>query len=417
MESGTIRPKLRNVEVFPVEHEGRRVVCLRDPLALAEEVIFFPLPLLRIVRHFDGKKSLEEIQRRLSEEEQQQIPLHFLVEFTEELDRFHFLDSPRFERHRRQIFSDYAARSTRPPFLAGRSYPADPVQLTRTLEGYFRHEAGPKWPGEPRGNRIAGIIAPHIDFLRGGFCYAWAYREMIESLDPDLFVVLGTIHTGTSAPFTATRKGFETPFGTLEVDHPFLDRLEAAYGHDLYAEEIAHRAEHSIEFQAVFLQSIYNNPHSRFGKKARPITFVPILCSILHEEIEMGLPPRNDIQVEGFFQALRTAITEETRSVLLIASADLSHVGPQFGDPTPLTADDLSTITRNDHALLETLERCDADAFAEFLRRDGNRQRVCGVAPIYTLLRTVDAPRGRLLKYGQWPDPNGTVTFASLVYP
>ncbi|RME02300.1 MAG: AmmeMemoRadiSam system protein B, partial [Deltaproteobacteria bacterium] len=148
-----------------------------------------------------------------------------------------------------------------------------------------------------------------------------------------------------------------------------------------------------------------------------PITFVPILCSILHEEIEAGRVPRLDAQVERFFQALRRAIAEETRNVLLIASADLSHVGPQFGDPAPLTAKDLSTIAHNDRALLETLERCDADAFAEFLRRDGNRQQVCGVAPIYTLLKTVDAPRGRLLKYGQWPDPNGTVTFASLVYP
>ncbi|RMD99364.1 MAG: AmmeMemoRadiSam system protein B, partial [Deltaproteobacteria bacterium] len=303
MERVTIRPKLRNIEVFPVEHEGQRLVCFRDPLALAEEVIFLPLPLLRIVRYFDGKKRLDEIQKLLSEEEaHEEVSLDFLSKFTEELDRFHFLESPRFEQHRRQIFSDYAARSTRPPFLSGKSYPADPVELTRMLEAYFLHEAGPKWPRKPRNRRIEGIIAPHIDFQRGGFCYAWAYREMIESLDPDLFVVLGTIHTGTSAPFTASRKGFETPFGTLEVDHPFLERLEAAYGHDLYAEEIAHRAEHSIEFQAVFLESIYNNPHSRFGKQPRPITFVPILCSILHEEIEAGRVPRLDAQVERFFQ-------------------------------------------------------------------------------------------------------------------
>jgi hypothetical protein len=40
---------------------------------------------------------------------------------------------------------------------------------------------------------------------------------------------------------------------------------------------------------------------------------------------------------------------------------------------------------------------------------------VCGLSPIYALLRTLGATRGELKRYAQWPDPQGTVTFASVV--
>jgi len=40
---------------------------------------------------------------------------------------------------------------------------------------------------------------------------------------------------------------------------------------------------------------------------------------------------------------------------------------------------------------------------------------VCGLTPIYTVLRVLER-EGKLLKYGQAPDPNGTVTFASVVF-
>jgi len=58
--------------------------------------------------------------------------------------------------------------------------------------------------------------------------------------------------------------------------------------------------------------------------------------------------------------------------------------------------------------------RGDAEGFFDSVRREGDRRRICGLAPIYMTVRTAGAGRGALLKYAQWPDPNAVVTFASL---
>ena len=44
--------------------------------------------------------------------------------------------------------------------------------------------------------------------------------------------------------------------------------------------------------------------------------------------------------------------------------------------------------------------------------------RICGVAPIDSMLRLLPAARGDVLRYTQWADPNGhsSVTFASVAY-
>ena len=46
---------------------------------------------------------------------------------------------------------------------------------------------------------------------------------------------------------------------------------------------------------------------------------------------------------------------------------------------------------------------------------DGDRRRICGLSPIYALLRTLGRGAGSVKRYGQWPDPSGVVSFASVV--
>jgi hypothetical protein len=41
---------------------------------------------------------------------------------------------------------------------------------------------------------------------------------------------------------------------------------------------------------------------------------------------------------------------------------------------------------------------------------------VCGLSPIWSLLRATGGASGTLRQYGQWPDPNAVVTFASVVF-
>jgi len=102
--------------------------------------------------------------------------------------------------------------------------------------------------------------------------------------------------------------------------------------------------------------------------------------------------------------------------VALIAGADLAHVGPRFGDPQPVSPAELVEIGGADRAMLEAVEAGDAEGFFDSVARDGDARRICGLSPIYALLRGLGGTRGALKRYAQWPDPQGVVTFASVVF-
>ena len=66
--------------------------------------------------------------------------------------------------------------------------------------------------------------------------------------------------------------------------------------------------------------------------------------------------------------------------------------------------------------MLAAVEAGDPRAFFDAVGRDGDRRRICGYSPIYATLRVLGRARGRLHRYGQWPDPEGVVSFASMTF-
>ena len=66
--------------------------------------------------------------------------------------------------------------------------------------------------------------------------------------------------------------------------------------------------------------------------------------------------------------------------------------------------------------MLETVERGDAEAFFDSVAADGDRRRICGLSPIYAVLHALDGRLGALKRYGMWPDPEGIVSYASVVF-
>ena len=62
MGTGNDLPKLRNLDMFPAEVSGQKVICLRDPLNFSDKVIFIPYPIFFIIRLFDGQHSIVDIQ-------------------------------------------------------------------------------------------------------------------------------------------------------------------------------------------------------------------------------------------------------------------------------------------------------------------------------------------------------------------
>jgi AmmeMemoRadiSam system protein B len=408
----TEAPRLRrDIEVFPVEQDGQALTGLRDPAGYTPSVLVLSRPLLAIVALFDGEHAVVDIQGEIMRRHGELVRREQIEEIVAALAAHGFLEGEGLEARRRAVDADFRAAPARPAAHAGGAYAGDPDELRRAMDGFFVSPAGPgaiRWPDARRDPPVQGIIAPHIDFHRGGPAYAWAYRDLAEGCDADCFVILGTCHAGMADPFSLTRKDHATPLGAAAVDRDLVDAVAARAGQDCFASELAHRAEHSIEFQAVFLRYL-------FGRR-RDFTIVPVLASFAHEALASGQGPEHDPRVPRFLEALGESIAASGRRVALIAGADLAHVGPRFGDAAPLAADDRGRVEREDRAMLAAVEAGDPRAFFAAVAADGDRRRICGLSPIYALLRALPARRGALKHYGQWPDPQAVVSYASVVF-
>jgi len=400
-------PRLRPVDAFPAVVSGQQVVCLRDPQQYCQTVVYVPAQTASILGLLDGRHSLLDIQEAFARRFGVLLFREQLLEVIRSLDDHLLLDSPRFADRRAEVEAEFRRARARPAFLAGQGYPAEPEALRRQLDGYFTVQDGPgETPPSPAAAGLAGLVVPHIDFARGGPCYAWGYRELEGAPPADRFLILGTVHAPILRPFALTRKDFETPLGVVETDQEFMDRLLAGAGEGYLGEEVAHRGEHSIEFQAVFLRHRLPAAH--------PVRIVPILCGSFHRFVEERRSPGEAPEIEAFVAILREAMATLGGRTVILASADLAHVGPRFGDPRAITPGQLREVGEADREMLAAVEAGDAEAFYRAVSRDGDRRRICGLPPIYTLLRLLPGASGRLLRYSQWADPQGTVTFAAV---
>ncbi len=404
-------PRIRPVEALPVEVDGKTLIYLRDPAGYASRGVLLQPPAFFVVSLFDGRHSITDIQEKFVRRFGELLLSDTVRQLIAELDTHYYLEGAHFASLERDVRRQFDEAPTRPLAHAGTCYDADPERFRTQIAGFFDPPAGPGAPGDRGGGApLRGLIAPHIDLRVGGACYAWAYREVAEQSDAEVFVLLGTSHAGGSHPFIGTRKDFETPLGTVRTDGAFIARLAQAYGGELYRDEILHRNEHSLEFQTLFLQYVLG--------PVRPFTIVPILVGSFHHMIDARRPPVDDPAIGDFVAALRRTIDAETRPVCLLAGVDFAHVGRKFGDPEGLDPAFLSWVEAEDRALIAPLERVDADGFFGEIAKNGDRRRVCGFAPMYTLLATLGGGRGRLLRYDRSDDPqtHSAVSFASLAF-
>ena len=404
-------PKLRALDIFPAEVSGQKVICLRDPLGLSGKTFFIPYPTFFILSFFDGRHSPGDIQADFMRRFGELLYREKIEELAGQLDEHFLLDSERFRQAERNMKEAFKSSPVRPMTLAGESYEGDGQKLKDTIRSYFTGGEGPGWPeGHNRPRAIAGAIAPHIDYGRGGPCYAWAHRAILESSPPELFVILGTAHSPMKQLFSLTRKNFETPWGIVNTDGSFLSEIEAGGPADFYEDEWIHKTEHSIELQVTFLRAVRDGRH--------PFQIVPILCGSFHEAIAKGCSPRELPGAGPFLESLKKGISRTKKRVCVLASADLAHVGVRFGDAEPPNRFTLESLAEDDRRMLEHAERADAEGFFGFLSREKDRRRVCGLAPIYVLLHLLEGKDGKLLKYSQSVDPAGqsVVTFAGMAF-
>jgi AmmeMemoRadiSam system protein B len=410
--------KLRPIEAFPVQQDGKTLVYLKDPLNLATPIGISPVGYF-ILSHFDGRHSDLDIQQAYTKQFGSLLPSAELKSFVAMLDQYYYLQSERFENYRNQVTLEFKRLPARVPSHVGGVYPADPVALTAQLDGYFSAGAGPGAPSA-QNNRSTpkAIVAPHIDFHRGGPAYAWAYKSLAESDGADLYILLGTSHCGGQSPYILTLKDFDTPLGLVETDKDFVNRLQAACDEDCFVDEYLHRGEHSLEFQVLFLKYAAQKRAALAGAAERPFQIVPILVSSFHSALVSRTAPENNSTVGTFLRALRKMSEQESRRVCFVAGVDLAHVGRQFGDSDPITNEFLRWVESEDRELVNRLAELDAPGFFQNLAKDQDRRRICGFSPLYSLIHLLNDVQGNPLKYGQayTPETASAVTFMSVIF-
>jgi AmmeMemoRadiSam system protein B len=280
----------------------------------------------------------------------------------------------------------------------------------------------PKCPGLPVAMNGAptpkAIVAPHIDFHRGGPAYAWAYTPLAESAGADLYIILGTSHCGGQTPYILTQKNFETPLGMVETDSDFVERLQAQSVEDCFRDEYLHRGEHSIEFQVLFLKYVAQKRAALTSQPEKTFKIVPILVSSFHAMMMNETLPEESAAVGSFLRSLRELAQGDSREICFVAGVDLAHVGKQFGDREPIDENFLKWVEAEDHKLVDRLSALDAPGFFKEIAKDQDKRKICGFAPLYSLIHLLEGTRGNHLHYGQafTPETGSAVTFTSLIF-
>ena len=449
-------PKLRAVDVRPYQHNGEPYYLLEDPLELNGGALLVPQGMGPILALCDGSKAdAAAINAALIRRYGYGVGASAIEELLAALDHSFLLENERFERAAGHKLDAFRQSSHRPPILAGLSYPADPDELAHLLDGYMgqpyveqtREEQewatdltdstdqngfGPKEICEHPSDRRhslsipadshdpdvpiqsgRGIFSPHIDYPRGGPIYGGVWQASADLVQAaDLVVMFATDHYGHDR-FTLTRQRYATPYGVLPTDDGVVARLAQAMGpRAAFAGEMRHMREHSVELVAVWLHHL---------RRENPPALVPILTGGLHDFFHGEAQPDQDATISRVLDTL--AEIGRARRVLVVASGDMSHVGPAFGG-RPLTPTGEKRLRLADQDLLGHLQEGDGDGFFRAIARVGDRNNVCGLTPFYLGLRLMQRiqgsqARGRLTGYGRCPadDTNtSAVTICGMIY-
>lgn len=381
---------------------------LRDPLQLSREQLIFPSVLAQILPFLDGSRDVDDIQIAFSHLVGEWVPRDVVVETIERLDQACLLENERSQAALQEELARYRSAPFRPPTLAGAGYPETVDDLVALFAAY-EAQAG---DGDRRRWRGRGIISPHIDYRRGGPVYASVWRHCHATLaDADLVVILGTDHNGGPGAITLTTQPYATPFGVLPADPELVARLAEAIGpEEAFALELNHRQEHSVELSAVWLHYVYH----RLGQTPPPV--LPVLTGSFHHFVGNGHHPFGDTRLTRFVETLR----EETagRRVVAVASVDLAHVGPTFGDPFVMDAARREALRQSDSRLMAAIRAGDHVRFYDEIAAAGDRQRICGFSAIYLLLRLLDGTKGTTIAYDHCPadeEDNSVVSICGLL--
>jgi AmmeMemoRadiSam system protein B len=394
----------RDLEFFPILHGNDQLIVIRDHLGLVEDGKAVALPLYELMTLLDGTNTVRDIQMILmrqrggvlvGSEEIEHLMAH--------LDESYLLETERYVQAREKIVAEFAAKKVRSCSHCGSSYPGQAANLKKSLDEIINTQP---YVLEPEGS-VTALIAPHIDLCVGTRVYGSAY-QWVKHTSPSRVVVLGVGHKMMGDLFSLTEKDFETPLGTVKNDRGPVRKLRET-GHSIISDnDFVHKAEHSLEFQIIFLQHLLAQDS---------FTIIPILCGPIMTSLSGCTRQAYLEKATPFLKVLSEILHEEGEETLLVAGVDFSHIGPKFGHDMPATHLE-SQSEKHDQNLLKAVSEGEADEFWEESLRVRDRFNVCGFSAMACLMEVIPSSKGRILNYQCWHEEatRSAVSFAAGVF-
>lgn len=405
IDDQTIPRIRRDIQIVPAQPGNSTSYTVQDAMGLCPDGLLLKEDSLVALAIIGTKRTVVEVQSDL-------IRLNGGVFVSTDdvrgvirkFDEMFLLETPRFLQTRRSMMLEYAAVPTRQPVMADNAYPANPAALRTFLDECIKKSPG-GWPADAIRNQTVALVCPHIDLNVAAATYGNAYRYWPQT-PPERIVLLGTGHSLTQDFFSLTLKDYETPLGALRTDQDMVMRLKSVLGGAVAYTDFAHRNEHSLEMQAIFIRHVLG---------MHDVPCIPILCGSFSDLVSSVERPRDYIQIAGFLAALREIV--EKPGVMTVVSVDLCHIGPKFGHRATSRMLERDAQT-NDQKLIQALLRFDAVAFWQEIKRAKDRFNVCGASSLATFLEVGEAMDGRLLEYRMVHESatDSAVGYASLVF-
>jgi predicted class III extradiol MEMO1 family dioxygenase len=277
--------------------------------------------------------------------------------------------------------------AVRTPAVAGRFYPGRAEELLREVREFT---STGKLPAETGRVAAIGCVAPHAGYKYSGGVAGAVYSRLEI---PERCVILCPNHTGKGRPLAIMASTtWQTPLGEVAADADMGARLLRRFP-ALQEDSAAHRAEHAIEVQLPFLQTL------RPELKIVPIAIGTSDFNVLRrlgEALADVIADHHEKDRREEDRREEDPREERPAKTLIIASTDMNHY-------------ESDAITRvKDRKAIERVLALDARGLWEVVMHEDIT--MCGFGPTIVMLTAAKlrgATSATLVKYATSGDVSG----------
>jgi MEMO1 family protein len=266
----------------------------------------------------------------------------------------------------------------REPYVAGRFYPSNPVELESLVRQFTQTESGRK------PSLVRACLVPHAGYVYSG----GVAGEVYSRIDlPRTILILGVRHFPRGENIAIVSSGaWGTPLGEAVIDESLAKALAAACP-VIREDSLAHSQEHSLEVQLPFLQVL------------RPqFEFVPVALGTVRFE-----------ELVAVGNAIARVLAGAADDVLLLTTSDLNHY------------EDEATTRAKDEKAIEQLLALNAQGLYDVCRNE--EISMCGLGPavaMITALNALGATKSELVRHATsadaLPDRSSVVGYAGMIF-